>query len=126
MTALGLLASGLRSLTRLPSTGAGALAEGWTNGAATVTTDNPEGAVEVVLRQAGTKIECTVTWPDGEASERYMEAGSLHHAKREVKAWLAGDGFVPVDRWRHVGTDGNQIVRHFLRRPALDRIPTSR
>lgn len=80
----------------------------------------------MVLRQADTKIECTVTWPNGEASERDMEAGSLHHAKREVKAWLAGDGFVAADRWRPVGTDGDQIVRHFLRRAALDRIPLVR
>lgn len=90
-----------------------------------MTSDNPEGAVEVVLRQTGAKIECTVTWPDGEPSERDLEAGSLHRAKHEVKAWLDGDGFEPVDRWRRVGTDDTYIVRHFLRRPANERlIPT--
>jgi hypothetical protein len=92
------------------------------NGAAIVTADYPEGAVGVVLRRAGTKIECTVAWPNGEACERDMEAGSLRHAKREVKAWLAGDGFVPADRWRRAGTDGDQIVRHFLRCAAPGRI----
>jgi hypothetical protein len=92
-----------------------------------VTTDNPEGSVEVVLRQAETKIECTVTWPDDQASEHDPECRSLHHAKREIKAWLVGDGFMPVDRWRCVGTDGDQFVRHFLRRPASDRpIPPAR
>jgi hypothetical protein len=91
-----------------------------------VTTDSPEGAVEVVLRQAGTKIECTVTWPDEQASGHDLEGHSLHHAKREIKAWLERDGFVPVDRWRPVGTDGNQIVRHFLRPLAKDRFPVRR
>jgi hypothetical protein len=91
-----------------------------------MTTANPEGAVQVVLRQADAKIECKVTWPDDDATDHDLDSVSLHHAKREIKAWLAGDGFEPVDRWRPVGTDGNQIVRHFLRRPAKDTLPLVR
>jgi hypothetical protein len=92
-----------------------------------VTADNPGGAVEVVLAQAGAKIECTVTWLDEEATDHDLESRTLHQAKREVKAWLARDGFVPVDRWSPAGTDGHQIVRHFQRPSANDRlIPLAR
>ena len=80
----------------------------------------------MVLHQADAKIECKVTWPDGDATDQDLQSVSLHHAKREIKAWLAGDGFEPVDRWRPLSTDGRQIVRHFLRRPANDRPPLVR
>jgi hypothetical protein len=92
-----------------------------------VTTDDPEGAIEVALRQVGAKIECKVTWPDEEPADQDLESSSLHHAKHEIKAWLARDGFVPVDRWSRAGTDGTQVVRHFRRPPANDRLfPTVR
>jgi hypothetical protein len=125
MITKGPLASGLTALTCLAPVQVPVNAAG--TGAATVTMDNPEGAidvvdpegaVEVVLRRADAKIECKVTWPDEEAAEHDLESRSLHRAKHKVKAWLARDGFVPVDRWCPVGSDGNQIVRHFLRRPA--------
>jgi hypothetical protein len=97
------------------------------NGAAAVTTGNPDEAIEVVLRQADAKIECKVTWLDDEASNYDLESTSLHHAKREIKAWLARDGWVPVDGWSPAGTDGHQIARHFHRPPAHDRMfPTVR
>ncbi len=76
----------------------------------------------MLLRQADGKIECEVTWLDEEATGHDLESRSLHHAKREVKAWLARDGWVPVDRWSRAGTDGNQIMRHFQQRPANDRL----
>jgi hypothetical protein len=91
-----------------------------------MTAADPQGAVEVVLREAEAKIECSVTWPDGDVGDHDLGSVSLHHAKREIKAWLAGDGFEPVDRWRPVGPDGGQIRRHFLRRPANDRLPVVR
>ncbi len=86
-----------------------------------MTTDNPAEAIEVMLRQAGAKIECTVTWLDEDTSDHDLESRSFHHAKREVRAWLARDGWVPVDRWSSAGTDG-RIVRHFRRPPVNDRL----
>jgi hypothetical protein len=87
-----------------------------------VTTDNPDEAIEVVLGQVGAKIECKVTWLDEEARNYDLESTSLHRAKREVKAWLARDGWVPVDRWSPAGPDGHQIERHFHRPSANDRL----
>lgn len=75
-----------------------------------------------MLRQVGAKIECAVTWLDEEAADHELGSVSLRHAKREVKAWLARDGWVPVDRWSAVSAAGDQIVRHFRRPPANDRL----
>jgi hypothetical protein len=90
--------------------------------AVTLTADATNEAIEVVLRQVGAKIECTVTWLDEEAAPYDLRSVSLHRAKHEIKAWLARDGFVPVDRWSAVGADGNQVMRHFRRPPANDRL----
>jgi hypothetical protein len=90
--------------------------------AATLTTDPENQAIEVVLRQADAKIECTVTWLDEETAHYDLGSLSLHRAKRQTKAWLARDGWVPVDRWSAAGTDGNQVMRHFRRPPANDRL----
>jgi hypothetical protein len=87
-----------------------------------MTSDETGGVIEVVLRQAGAKIECRVTWPDEDATDYDLRSVSLHRAKHEIKAWLARDGFVPVDRWSTAGTDGHQIMRHFRRPPANDRL----
>jgi hypothetical protein len=89
--------------------------------AAALTADATNQAVEVALRQVGAKIECTVTWLDEEATNHDLQSVSLHHAKHEIKAWLARDGFVPVDRWRAAGADG-KVMRHFRRPPANDRL----
>jgi hypothetical protein len=109
-------------LTCLPSPGIGAGEESWTSGAVTVTTDDLAEAIEVVLCQAGAKIECKVTWLDGAATDYDLESRSFHHAEREIRDWLARDGRVPVDRWSSAGSDGHQIVRHFRRPPANDRL----
>jgi hypothetical protein len=87
-----------------------------------VTADSPGGAIEVVLRQAGTKIESKVTWLDGDTTDYDLGPVSLHHAKRQMRALLARDGYAPVDRWSPAGTDGHQIMRHFARPPANDRL----
>ena len=87
-----------------------------------MTSDETDEVIEVVLHQAGTKIECKVTWPDEDATDYDLQSVSLHRAKHEIKAWLARDGLAPVDRWRTTGTDAHQIVRHFKRPPANDRI----
>jgi hypothetical protein len=87
-----------------------------------VSAENPEGAIEVVLRQVGAKIECKVTWLDEEATDYDLRSVSLHRAKHEIKAWLARDGYVPVDRWSPAGADGHQITRHFRQPPANDRL----
>lgn len=50
--------------------------------------DNPEGSVEVVLRQADTKIECTVTWPDDQASDHDLECRLAGHRFSERAASL--------------------------------------
>ena len=86
-----------------------------------MTTDATNEAIEVVLRQVGAKIECTVTWLDEEAADYNLRSVSLHRAKREIKAWLAQDGFVPVDRWRVADAD-DKVMRHFRRPPANDRL----
>jgi hypothetical protein len=39
-----------------------------------------------------------------------------------MKASLARDGYVPVDRWSPAGADGHRIMRHFARPPANDRL----
>jgi hypothetical protein len=83
--------------------------------------DNPDVAIEVVLRQVGAKIECTVTWLDGDATDYDLGPLSLHHAKRQMKASLARDGYVPVDPWSRADTDG-KVIRHFARPPANDRL----
>jgi len=87
-----------------------------------MTADETDEVIEVVLRQASAKIECRVTWPDEQATDYDLRSVSLHRAKHEIKAWLARDGFVPVDRWSAAGTDGHQITRHFKRPPANDRL----
>lgn len=87
-----------------------------------MSTDATDAVIEVVLGQAGPKIECTVTWPDEEATDYDLRSVSLHRAKREIKDWLARDGFVPVDRWSAAAAGGRQIVRHFRRPPANDRV----
>jgi hypothetical protein len=92
-----------------------------------VTADNPDGAIEVVLRQVGAKVECTVTWLDEETTDYDLGSLSLHHAKHQMRAQLARDGYVPVDRWSSAGADGHQVMRHFARPPANDRLfPTTR
>jgi hypothetical protein len=87
-----------------------------------VTADSPDGAIEVVLRQVGAKIEGKVTWLDGDATDYDLGPVSLHHAKRQMRAWLARDGYAPVDRWSPAGTDGDQIMRHFARPPAHEKL----
>jgi len=78
--------------------------------------------VTVLLRQTDAKIECTVTWPDEDSRDYDLQSLSMHQAKREIKAWLARDGYRPVDRWAAPGPDGQQLMRHFARPPANDRI----
>jgi hypothetical protein len=88
--------------------------------------DNPDTAIEVVLRQLGAKIECKVTWLDGDATDYDLGSLSLHRAKRQMKASLARDGYIPVDRWSPADADG-KVMRHFARPPANDRVfPTVR
>jgi hypothetical protein len=87
-----------------------------------LTADSPGGAIEVMLRQADGKVECEVTWLNEGTTGHDLQSRSLRHAKREVRAWLARDEWVPVDGWSRAGTDGNQITRHFQRRPANDRL----
>jgi hypothetical protein len=87
-----------------------------------MSTDETDTVIEVVLRQAGAKIECKVTWPDEDVTDYDLQSVSLHRAKHEIKAWLARDGLVPVDRWSAAGTDSHQIMRHFKRPPANDRL----
>jgi hypothetical protein len=94
----------------------------WWNGAATVSADSPEGAIEVVLHQTGAKIECKVTWVNGDTTDYDLGPLSWHQAKRQMKASLARDGYVPVDRWSPAGADGHRIMRHFARPPANDRL----
>ena len=87
-----------------------------------MTADSPDGAIEVVLRQAGATIEGKVTWLDGDATDYDLGPVSWHHAKRQMRAWLARDGYAPVDRWSPADPDGHQIVRHFARPPANERV----
>ena len=87
-----------------------------------MTTDSANQAIQVVLRRVGAKIERTVTWLDEETTDYDLGSLSLHRAKRETKVWLARDGWVPVDRWSAAGTDGDQVMRHFRRPPANDRL----
>jgi hypothetical protein len=87
-----------------------------------LTTDSSNQAIEVVLRRVGAKIECTVTWLDEETTDYDLGSLSLHRAKRETKARLARDGWVPVDRWSAAGAAGNRVMRHFRRPPADDRL----
>ena len=78
-------------------------------------------AIEVVLRQVGAKIECKVTWLDGDATDYDLGPLSLHHAKRQMKTSLASDGYVPVDRWSRADPDG-KVIRHFARTSENDRL----
>ena len=87
-----------------------------------MTTDSANQAIQVVLRRVGAKSERTVTWLDEETADYDLGSLSLHRAKRETKAWLARDGWVPVDRWSAAGTDGNQVMRHFRRPPVNERL----
>jgi hypothetical protein len=84
--------------------------------------DQTHEAIEVVLCQTDSKIECTVTWQDEDTSDYDLKSLSMHRAKHEIRAWLARDGYRPVDRWRAAEADGRRLVRHFSRPPADDRL----
>ena len=45
--------------------------------------------IAVVLREASTAIECTVTWQDEESSKYELKSPSMHKAKHEIRPWLA-------------------------------------
>jgi hypothetical protein len=71
--------------------------------------------VAASLRQGNAKIECKVTWQDGNVADYNLQASSMHHAKREITASLRKEGLLPVDRWSAAGSDGGEVMRHFSR-----------
>jgi hypothetical protein len=85
--------------------------------------DEIHDPIAVVLREAGTRIECTVTWQDEESSKYDLKSSSMHQAKHEVRAWLAHEGYKPIDRWRSTGDSGQAILRHFRKPPLYERSP---
>jgi hypothetical protein len=84
--------------------------------------DQAHEPIAVALRQTDSSIECKVTWQDEDTSDYDLKSVSMHSAKREVRAWLARDGYRPVDRWKAAAADPHQILRHFARPPANDRL----
>jgi hypothetical protein len=89
--------------------------------------DETHEPIEVALCQTDSKIECKVTWQDEDTSNYDLRSLSMHRAKREIKAWLARDGYRPIDRWSAADADRHRLVRHFRRPPANDRLaPTVR
>ena len=69
-----------------------------------MTTDEIDTVIEVVLRQAGAKIECKVTWPDEDVTEYDLQPVSLHRAKHGDQS-LAGSRRTgagrPLERGRY-------------------------
>jgi hypothetical protein len=84
--------------------------------------DETREPIQVVLSQTDSKIACRVTWPDDDTTDYDLRSLSMHRAKREIRAWLARDGYQPVDRWSRADGDGHRIVRHFKQPPADDRL----
>jgi hypothetical protein len=93
-----------------------------------MSTGATDGLVAVSLRQGSSKIECRVTWQDGNVTEYNLRSSSLHRAKREITASLAKEGLQPVERWSVVESDGNKLMRHFSRNdaPRLFDLPIAR
>jgi len=78
--------------------------------------------IMVALRTTDAKIECTVTWQDEDTSNYDLKSLSMGKAKREIRKWLARDGYRPIDRWVRAASDPEQIIRHFDRPTPRERL----
>jgi hypothetical protein len=83
--------------------------------------DPMDEIVAASLRQRSAKVECNVTWQDGNVSQYNLHASTIRRAKREISASLRKKGLRPVDRWSVVESDGREFVRRFSRGGAGDK-----
>jgi len=83
--------------------------------------DPMEEIVAASRRDRSAKVECDVTWQDGNVSEYSLRTSTIRRAKREISASLRKKGLLPVDRWSVIESDGREVTRHFSRGGAGDR-----